>query len=134
MIKTDRHDIKMDSPRRIRNPSLLKFKIKKDGPYEFVLEDIEDKIIITGIFEGGIIYKHGGPKIGDELLDVNGVMLKGKTLSECVDILEEEIQDSNKNYVEFTIYRDPSSRIKEMITETRETYIGEELEEEVTSL
>lgn len=31
----------------------------KEGPYEFMLDVIENKIIITGILEGGIIYKHG---------------------------------------------------------------------------
>ncbi|CAF0980634.1 unnamed protein product [Brachionus calyciflorus] len=95
MIRTD------NLPRKIPIPTLLKFKIKKDGPYEFVLEEFEDKIIITGIFEGGIIYKHGGPKVGDELLDVNNIKIKGKSLAKSVEILEHEISDSNRVIIVF---------------------------------
>lgn len=80
----------------------IKFRInlifyrKKDGPYEFVLEELEEKIIITAILEDGIIFKHGGIKVGDELIDINGLKLKGCSILNCVDILEMEISNKNK--------------------------------------
>ncbi len=33
--------------------------ILKNGPYEFILDSINGKIIVMAIIEGGIIHEHG---------------------------------------------------------------------------
>ncbi|RNA00756.1 hypothetical protein BpHYR1_024812 [Brachionus plicatilis] len=126
---------KSDSSKKQFNNQFLKFKIKKDGPYEFVLEEIGDKILITAILEGGIIFKHGGLKVGDELFDINGIRLKGCSILNCVDILEMEISNKNKNFIELSIFRENSVSQKEMNFEKSKSPVNEqELDEEVTSL
>ena len=73
--------------------SLIGFKVVKDGPYEFVLDVVDDEIVIIGILDGGIIDKHGGFKIGDQLVSVNGTYLNGLQFLNSINRLEELMED-----------------------------------------
>lgn len=72
---------------------MITFKLVKDGPFEFALDEQSNKIIIIDILDGGIISKHGGFKIGDQLRLVNGEELNGKQLEDVVDLLEKLMED-----------------------------------------
>lgn len=37
----------------------LNFRLIKDGPYEFVLDLINEKFIVIAVIEGGILHKNG---------------------------------------------------------------------------
>lgn len=75
--------------------SLIGFKVVKDGPYEFVLDVVDDEIVIIGILDGGIIDKHGGFKIGDQLVSVNGTYLNGLQFLNAINRLEELMEDDD---------------------------------------
>lgn len=93
----------------------MNIKNWKDGPYEFMLDVIDSKIIVTGILEGGIIHKHGlylfeisdhigwyymgilligGVKVGDELIEINGMRLEASRFKESLKRLEDAMEDN----------------------------------------
>jgi hypothetical protein len=70
----------------------------KDGPFEFVLDIINSELVVMEIFEGGIIHKHGGVKVGDVLLVANNLKLNGRTFPECQLRLEKAMEDESVIY------------------------------------
>lgn len=71
------------------------YRIKKEGPFEFALDlvDLDKKIVITNIFEGGVISKHGGVRQGDQLVAVNGQPLDGNSFPEAIMLLEQTMEE-----------------------------------------
>jgi C-terminal processing protease CtpA/Prc len=78
-----------------------------------------NEIVITGILEGGIIYRNGGIYINDILVSVNGKELNGKHFTQSQNILESVMNDKKSSFMELTIKRYD---------------IDEELDEEITCL
>lgn len=73
----------------------------KDGPYEFALDVVDNRLIVIDIFPGGIIHRHGGVLVDDELLELDGVKLNPDDFYDCVHKLEIVLED--KTHV--TIYQ-----------------------------
>ena len=57
--QNESNETNLNSDRKCNTESILKYKIKKDGPYEFVLDVVDGKLLIVDIFPGGIIERHG---------------------------------------------------------------------------
>ena len=72
---------------------MLEFKIKKDGPYEFALDVIDNKLFVIDILPGGIIHRHGGLLIDDELVELNGAKFDAENFYECIHMLETALED-----------------------------------------
>jgi hypothetical protein len=79
---------------RQRSESIYKFKIKKDGPYEFALDVVDNQLIIVEILPDGIIHKHGGLLVNDELKELNGVKFDPANFYECIHLLESALDDN----------------------------------------
>lgn len=85
-----------------------------------MLDLIDNRIIITGILEGGIIHKHGlfrslkhlepnedlnkkllklyfqgGLRVGDQLIELNGSRLDPLRFGECIKQLEDVMEDNS---------------------------------------
>jgi hypothetical protein len=56
------------------------------------------------IFEGGIIHRHGGIKVGDYLLTANGLKLSGKTFNEAQLRLEKAMEDEQVIDYHYRLY------------------------------
>jgi hypothetical protein len=78
---------------------IYKFRIKKDGPYEFALDVIDNQLIIVEILPGGIIDRHGGLLIYDELKELNGVKFDPYNFYECIHLLESALDDATTVYL-----------------------------------
>jgi hypothetical protein len=50
------------------------------------------------IFDGGIIQRHGGVKVGDFLMAANGLKLSGKTFDEAQLRLEKAMEDDSVKF------------------------------------
>jgi hypothetical protein len=71
------------------------YLIRKDGPYEFLLDIVDNSIRVLEIFQGGIIWKHGGLRQGDNLLAVNDMSLEPEHFREAIDKLEYAMEDKS---------------------------------------
>ena len=54
------------------------------------------------IFDGGIIQRHGGIKVGDYLVAANGLKLNGKTFNEAQLRLEKAMEDDSVKFYYLT--------------------------------
>lgn len=113
------------------NESLMDFSIDKNGPYEFVIDLIDESIIVIAVVEGGIIQKHGGIKAGDELISVNDFNFTGKPLESVVDYLESLMENETMEFLEFRVKRVDNLTSN---SEGFEKIIEADEDDEVTSL
>ncbi|XP_041459236.1 glutamate receptor-interacting protein 2-like isoform X1 [Lytechinus variegatus] len=65
--------------------------VRHGGPLGITISGTEepfDPVIISGLTENGLAERTGAIHLGDRLLAINGVSLKGKTLSEAIRLLQ----------------------------------------------
>lgn len=82
------------------------FTIRKTGPYEIVLDSIEDSVYVIAVVEGGIVHKHGGIKAGDKIVSLNQHQLTGLSMEHVVETMEKLMDDESVELLEFSIIRD----------------------------
>ncbi len=61
-----------------------------------MLENVDGRILITDIFDEGIVQRNGNFRIGDELVRVDGILLNGFRFAESLAILESQMNDLTK--------------------------------------
>ncbi|XP_071484782.1 glutamate receptor-interacting protein 2-like [Diadema antillarum] len=65
--------------------------VRHGGPLGITISGTEepfDPVIISGLTENGLAERTGAIHLGDRLLAINGISLKGKTLSEAIRLLQ----------------------------------------------
>ncbi|PIK60080.1 putative glutamate receptor-interacting protein 2 isoform X3 [Apostichopus japonicus] len=65
--------------------------IRHGGPLGITISGTEerfDPVVISGLTEGGLAERTGAIHLGDRLLAINSVSLRGKTLSEAIRLLQ----------------------------------------------
>ena len=67
-----------------------------------MLDIVDNNIRVLAIFQGGIIWKHGGLRPGDNLLAVNEISLEPEHFGEAINKLEAVMED--KSIVRMFIY------------------------------
>ncbi|BFZ04125.1 hypothetical protein BsWGS_07164 [Bradybaena similaris] len=71
------------------------------------------KILVAGLFEGGVARKCGRMRVGDQLMMINGHMLLGVTAAEAERIIQQEANTAKDKielyYCESTLVNDESS-------------------------
>lgn len=112
--------------------SYMNFSIIKDGPYEFVLDLVDDSVIVIAVVEGGMIQKHGGIKAGDRLISVNEYSFAGQSLELVVDHLESLMNNQTTESLKFQIQR--GANIGSGCQGFKQILEANEEDDEVTSL
>lgn len=103
--KSSKEDVmNINNKNNSENRIIKRFKILKDGPFEFVLDIVDGNLVVMEIFDGGIIQRHGGVKVGDYLMAANGLKLSGKTFDEAQLRLEKAMEDDSQ-YIELILTR-----------------------------
>jgi len=95
------------------NEIIKRYKLIKDGPFEFIIDIIDGDLVVTEIFEGGIVHRHGGIKVGDKLLATNGESLVGMDLDE-IQIIFERAMKHQSDVIEIVVARNISEDDEEI--------------------
>ncbi|XP_076970255.1 harmonin isoform X1 [Tamandua tetradactyla] len=82
----------MFSPEQIIGKDVRLLRIKKEGSLDLALEGGVDspvgKVVVSAVYEGGAAERHGGIVKGDEIMAINGKIVRDYTLAEAEAALQ----------------------------------------------
>ncbi|XP_074660012.1 harmonin-like isoform X5 [Tubulanus polymorphus] len=111
---------KLFTPQQIAGRTIALLTIDKDFPLDIAIEGGTDsplagKIIVSDIFPGGAVDRHGGIHKGDQLMIVDKSSLLDITLAQAQNILKEASKKATEN-IQVVIAKAPPKNYEDEIT------------------